>query len=156
MLWGVPDIFYAIKHNSSGSLLPAALVGFIFGAVLCYPCIGWIKHNQQEGKVRIGYFAEGVIVIGWIGIVAFSWLVAQRMVPGFCVLLREKGPNDCIAAAPVFQTTIEVTWLSILYVWGILFERRIGDRLRFRIPLFDYAQEEEEEEGVKSFVDSLS
>jgi len=137
----IPDLRHAISYNSSGSLIPAAIVGFIIGLAISYPCIRWVRRNQQEGKVRIGYGTMGVVVSGWLGITLIAWLAAGRLIPGFCALLMEIGPNDCIAAVPIFQASTELTWLISLYLWGIVFERGKGYRLKYHIPIFDYAQE---------------
>ena len=137
----IPDLMHAYTYNSSGSLIPAAIIGFIIGLAISYPCIRWVRRNQQEGKVLIGRGAMGVVVFGWIVIMLIAGLAAGRFIPGFCTLLMEKGPNDCIAAIPIFQASIELIWLISIYLWGIIFERKKGYRLKYRAPIFDFAQE---------------
>lgn len=138
LIIGMPDISYAIRNNWTGSLFSTIFLGCVVGYLLCLPCMRWIVKNQKDGKVTLGYIAEIVIILGWLGTASVVWLADNNIIRGYCKMLSVESPNDCISSLAIFSTFIDVSFFFVLYIWGIWYERKIGHRIIYFEPLLEH------------------
>lgn len=133
-LYGLVRIFLRYPASSEMVLLiPIFMLGITTGAFLGYGCARWIKRNHVEGLV---YLTKTSLVmffvyfnILYIVPMAIYWLNPI----GFCSAFEVTDRVHCVITFLRFWLFMQISLLGFLLVWGILYERRIGHRLVYKV-----------------------
>jgi hypothetical protein len=117
------------------SLVFALCLGALLGGAIGYGCSFWIKRKQFGGNLRLGFWPAVII----------SVFVLSRGLFTPCDLFgsSESDPKQkadakaCASTFSVFEATTRSSILWTLYLWGIMYERKAGLRLIYRIPFIE-------------------
>ncbi len=110
--------------------------GSLLGGSLNFLCLSWIKRKHVKGIVTLNIGILGVIALVFmaIGVLSLDSLITSKMLPHPCVFFFPGSDIWCAQQWSLFRVTGEVTWAMSLFVWGLVYERKIGYRLTYRIP----------------------
>ena len=134
----VQSLIYFYSYGSIVSYLPSLMLGLFVGAMASAFIARWIKRSVCAGVVNLGWRPEIVIVMYFSVGLVMGYIVNSH--PSWiCPLLQlENELGACEIAASAFMSTWLLAFLICVYIWGLVYERRLDQPLRYRAALPEY------------------
>jgi len=134
----IQSIIYFASYDSVIPYLPILVCGVIVGVVISVVSVQWIKRSQTSGVVNLGWRAEiGCVLYFAIGqmlgeiVDSNQWVVCP-------VSALSNRVDACLIAASVFMSAVLPVFLGSVYIWGLFYERCIGQQLRYRVACVEF------------------
>lgn len=130
------------KFGVHGIVQPTPMIvqgpiqGLPIGITLFILCARWIKKSQSDGVVYLGWGSEFIVILYFIIRGVASWFADMRM-SWICSLLVASEPIQCAIAFSAFWLALELGFLGGVYIWGLIYERKIGRLLMYRMTFLE-------------------
>ena len=126
-----PTVVDIGKYGPVRLFIPTVGEGLLIGTALFILCASCIKKSQSDGVIYLGWAVTFAVLFYVATIISGGWLVYTRM-SWICPFLMTSDPNQCAIAFSVFRSTVELSFLVEIYIWGLIYEKQIGRSLVYR------------------------
>jgi len=134
----IQSIIYFASYDSFIPYLPILVCGGIVGVVTSVVSVQWIKRSQTGGVVNLGWRAEIGCVLYFATGQMLGQIIDSNQWAVCPVSALGSGVDACLIAVSVFMPAVLSVFLGSVYLWGLFYERCIGQQLRYRVACVEF------------------